>query len=523
MLTKRVPPLLPGRPLLRQRPPRLDTMPFWKALGNSLLVSAHGRHLGRVLLDAGRLRVRQAALPRQQPLLVFVVATMAVPTQLGVIPLFILMAELGWVGTLWARDRARHGHRVRRLLHAAVPRRRRARRADRGRPGGRLLDDPHLLDTSRVPAARPAAAILWLFTFMATWTDFFWPLIVLPAEQPDPPDRARAAAERLLRRLQPGPRRRRAGHDPAAGPLRPLRPPAGRRHHARSRQGMTVQRPSTPTTSPPPTGRPVPRPASSGAPPPRRTRSRAPSPRTAARRRSGTPSPTRPARSLDGDTGDVACDHYHRMPEDVALMRELGLASYRFSVAWPRVRPDGGPVNPAGLAFYDRLVDELLAHGIAPWLTLYHWDLPQALEDAGGWTNRDTAYRFADYALTRVRRPRRPGADLDHAQRAVVLGLPRLRRRPPRARAAGGRRRPRRRAPPAARPRPRRRRAAAARRRTARLWASPSTSPSPTRSTRRPGRRGRRPPRSTALHNRLFLDPIFRGAYPETARRHRPT
>ena len=102
---------------------------------------------------------------------------------------------------------------------------------------------------------------------------------------------------------------------------------------------------------------------------------------------------------LNADTGDVACDHFHRMREDVALMRELQCASYRFSVAWPRVRPDGGAVNPAGIAFYDRLVDELLGHGIAPWLTLYHWDLPQTLEDAGGWTNRDTAHRFADYAL----------------------------------------------------------------------------------------------------------------------------
>ena len=103
---------------------------------------------------------------------------------------------------------------------------------------------------------------------------------------------------------------------------------------------------------------------------------------------------------LDGDTGDVACDHYHRMAEDVALMRSLNLGAYRFSVAWPRVRPDGGAPNRAGVDFYSRLTDELLAQGIAPWVTLYHWDLPQALEDAGGWTNRDTAYRFAEYALT---------------------------------------------------------------------------------------------------------------------------
>jgi beta-glucosidase len=102
----------------------------------------------------------------------------------------------------------------------------------------------------------------------------------------------------------------------------------------------------------------------------------------------------------EADNGDVACDHYHRMPQDVALIKSLGVDTYRFSVAWPRVQPGGrGPVNPAGLAFYDRLVDELLATGLDPWVTLYHWDLPQELEDAGGWPNRDTAYRFADYAM----------------------------------------------------------------------------------------------------------------------------
>ncbi|GGQ54892.1 GH1 family beta-glucosidase [Couchioplanes azureus] len=107
-----------------------------------------------------------------------------------------------------------------------------------------------------------------------------------------------------------------------------------------------------------------------------------------------------PGAVTGGDNGDVACDHYHRMPQDVALIKSLGVDTYRFSVAWPRVQPHGrGPVNPAGLAFYDRLTDELLGAGIAPWVTLYHWDLPQALEDAGGWPHRDTAYRFADYAM----------------------------------------------------------------------------------------------------------------------------
>ncbi|ALG12603.1 GH1 family beta-glucosidase [Kibdelosporangium phytohabitans] len=107
-----------------------------------------------------------------------------------------------------------------------------------------------------------------------------------------------------------------------------------------------------------------------------------------------------PGMVFEGDNGDVACDHYHRMPEDVELIRSLGVDTYRFSVAWPRVQPGGrGPVNHAGLAFYDRLVDELLDKGIDPWVTLYHWDLPQELEDEGGWPVRDTAYRFADYAM----------------------------------------------------------------------------------------------------------------------------
>ncbi|GAA0554100.1 GH1 family beta-glucosidase [Paractinoplanes ferrugineus] len=102
----------------------------------------------------------------------------------------------------------------------------------------------------------------------------------------------------------------------------------------------------------------------------------------------------------NADNGDVACDHYHRMPADVALIKSLGVDSYRFSVSWPRIQPGGrGPLNPAGAAFYDRLVDELLTAGIDPWVTLYHWDLPQELEDAGGWPARDTAYRFADYSM----------------------------------------------------------------------------------------------------------------------------
>ncbi|PZQ89106.1 MAG: beta-glucosidase [Leifsonia xyli] len=100
-----------------------------------------------------------------------------------------------------------------------------------------------------------------------------------------------------------------------------------------------------------------------------------------------------------GDTPEMAVDHYHRMPQDVQLMKELGLDSYRFSTSWARVKPADGAVNPAGIDFYSRLVDELLENGILPWLTLYHWDLPQAVEETGGWANRDTAQRFLDYAI----------------------------------------------------------------------------------------------------------------------------
>ena len=112
-----------------------------------------------------------------------------------------------------------------------------------------------------------------------------------------------------------------------------------------------------------------------------------------------------PGKTANGDTGDVACDHYHRWPQDIALMRELGLHAYRFSIAWPRVLPNGrGASNEAGLAFYERLVDGLLAAGITPWVTLYHWDLSQPLEDAGGWPNRRTADAFTEYADVVTRR-----------------------------------------------------------------------------------------------------------------------
>ena len=112
-----------------------------------------------------------------------------------------------------------------------------------------------------------------------------------------------------------------------------------------------------------------------------------------------------PSRTRNGETGDLACDHYRRWREDVEVMAGLGLSAYRFSVAWPRVQPDAdGLVNEPGLDFYDRLVDALLERGIEPYLTLYHWDLPQALEDLGGWRNPEIVGRFAEYASVVGRR-----------------------------------------------------------------------------------------------------------------------
>nr|WP_309064820.1 GH1 family beta-glucosidase [Microbacterium sp.] len=107
-----------------------------------------------------------------------------------------------------------------------------------------------------------------------------------------------------------------------------------------------------------------------------------------------------PGAVVNADNGDVACDHYHHYREDVALMKELGLQTYRFSTSWSRVRPDAGPVNEKGLDFYKRLVDELLAADIVPWLTLHHWDMPQALEERGGWASREVVDRFVEYTLS---------------------------------------------------------------------------------------------------------------------------
>lgn len=133
-----------------------------------------------------------------------------------------------------------------------------------------------------------------------------------------------------------------------------------------------------------------------------------------------------PGKIMDQSSGDVACDHYQRWPQDIALMKELGLHAYRFSIAWPRILPQGsGAVNQAGIGFYSRLVDGLLEAGIVPFVTLYHWDMPQALQDKGGWPQRSTAEAFVEYADV-ISRARRSGQALDHAQRTVVRQLSEL-------------------------------------------------------------------------------------------------
>ena len=128
-----------------------------------------------------------------------------------------------------------------------------------------------------------------------------------------------------------------------------------------------------------------------------------------------------PGMITDGSNGDRADDHYRRWAEDVAMMADLGVGFYRFSLAWPRLQPDGrGELNAAGVDFYARLVDALLERGITPWVTLYHWDLPQVLEDAGGWPERDTAYRFAEYSDRVFARLGDRVQPLDHPQRALL-------------------------------------------------------------------------------------------------------
>ena len=136
-----------------------------------------------------------------------------------------------------------------------------------------------------------------------------------------------------------------------------------------------------------------------------------------------------PGRVAGGHSGEVACDHYHRWRGDLDLMAALGLETYRFSIAWPRVQPDGrGPLNQRGVAFYRRLVEGLLERGIEPVATLDHWDLPSARQAVGGWAARDTAERFAEYAGLMGEQLGDVVRRLDHPQRAVGGRVPRARR-----------------------------------------------------------------------------------------------
>ena len=183
-----------------------------------------------------------------------------------------------------------------------------------------------------------------------------------------------------------------------------------------------------------------------------------------------------PGKVQDGDTGDVADDHYHRYEEDVELMAGLGVGWYRFSLAWPRLQPDGrGALNEAGVDFYSRLVDALLAKDIQPWVTLYHWDLPQVLQDAGGWPERDTAERFAEYAAAvyeRLHDRVTHWTTLNEPWVSAFIGHATGRHAPGLQGPGGGAAR---RAPPAARPRARDRRRCAPRATPTRASASRST------------------------------------------------
>nr|BFE67942.1 hypothetical protein GCM10020092_012430 [Actinoplanes digitatis] len=219
-----------------------------------------------------------------------------------------------------------------------------------------------------------------------------------------------------------------------------------------------------------------------------------------------------PGRVRDGDTGDVACDHYHRWPRDVELLGDLGVRAYRFSIAWPRVQPGGsGPANPRGLDFYDGLVDALLERGIAPVPTLYHWDLPQELEDAG-WL-AEPRHRVPVRRVRGHRRgpARRPGHPLDHPQRADRAPGRGLRLRQRRARADADVRGAPGRAPPAARPRPGGAGPARTRRHRGddhqQLHAGAATCPGPEDAAAAA--------LYDAFHNGLFLDPMLTGRYPE--------
>ena len=221
-----------------------------------------------------------------------------------------------------------------------------------------------------------------------------------------------------------------------------------------------------------------------------------------------------PGAVAGGDTGDVACDHYHRWRDDLDLLAAMRIESYRFSIAWPRVQPDGrGALNRKGVRFYRRLVEGLLERGIEPVATLYHWDLPQALQDGGGWAARDTAERFAEYARAMADELGDVVAQwITHNEPWVVafLGHAEGRKAPGHPRLAD---RAARRAPPARLPRARG--AGAAGRHAGGHAGRDHAQPAPAAAGHRHRGGPSRPPGSpTGYANRWFLDPVLRGQLP---------
>ena len=456
-MAAKVPPLLPNGSLFTNLKAALKLAPLNQGLVNSLIVSTCVTIGTVAFCTLGGFAFAKLRFRGSRFLLAFCIGTMMVPTQMGIIPLYMLMAKLGFAGHLQsvvlpALVTAFGIYFMRQYIGSAVPDELIEAAFVDGAGSFRVFRSIVL------PAARPAMAVLG----DADLPDVVERLLLADhrAELAEP-DRAGVLPEpgHRLRAAAVGDHGRHAlRHRPRPHRLRRARQAHRRRHHARSSQGMTfTEQPARAAGESPRTALRFPAGFVWGS-------------ATAAYQIEGAvdadgrgPSiwdtfSHEPGRIVDGSNGDVACDHYHRMPEDVAIMADLGLAAYRFSISWPRVVPTGsGRVNRAGLDFYSRLVDELLARGIEPLATLYHWDLPQPLQDAGGWTNRATAERFADYAAGRRRGARRPRPDDHHAERAVVLGVPRL--RVGRARTRDHRRRGRagRGAPPQPRARARRR------------------------------------------------------------------
>src|SRR5699024_4731569 len=277
-------------------------------------------------------------------------------------------------------------HRVRGVLHAPIPRRRHPRRAPRGRASGRRQHVPHLPHrrTSRGPPGNGHPRAVHLH-------DSLDRLSVAAARRAAEPDLASGAEPTAVGQV------RRLFHRPGGSSPRDAAPAARLRRRGKATRFRNHGRSSERLMARGELADRFPKGFLWGA-------------ATAAAQIEGAAHEGGKEDSIwdvyarerlavaSGDTPEVAVDHYHRMPADVALMKSLGLQSYRFSTSWARVKPGDRYVNEEGLDFYSRLVDELLEADILPWLTLYHWDLPQALQERGGWTNRDTAHRFADYA-----------------------------------------------------------------------------------------------------------------------------